>query len=74
MGTIDGDLTLRKAIDAIRGGFRSMYGKAKVQALPELDNAQVDGPYGRAFHDIGDLYIESIVLCGGDTLQISIGS
>jgi len=38
-------------------------------------NKDVSGPYGRAFHAIGDLVIEGIDLCEADgALDIAIGS
>ena len=37
-----------------------MYRGATPQDLPNLENKLVDGDYGRAFHVIEDLVIESI--------------
>lgn len=69
-----GKITLRAVIDAIRAGFREMYEGAKVGDIPGMMNKDVNGAYGNAFHDIGDLVIEGIDLCDGDVLEISIGS
>jgi hypothetical protein len=73
-GAVAGKLTLRRIIDAIRAGFRKMYGHATVNDIPGMMNKDVRGPYGSSFHDIGDLVIEGIDLCDGDWLDISIGS
>jgi hypothetical protein len=73
-GTIQGDLTLRKAISAIRAGFRAMYGASTVTPIPGMLNKQATGAYGEAFHDIDDLVIEGLELCDDHTLRVSIGS
>jgi hypothetical protein len=76
-GTVGGEggVTLRQIIDAIRVGCRVMYRDTKQQPIPTLDNKLVDGPYGRAYHDIGDLVIESIELDEtSGALDIFIGS
>ncbi|MDP1828117.1 MAG: hypothetical protein Q8L48_32880 [Archangium sp.] len=73
-GVVTGKLTLRHIIDGIRGGFRKMYEGATVRDIPGMMNKDVTGPYGNAFHVIGDLVIERIELCDGDRLEISIGS
>lgn len=67
-------MTLRRIIDAIRAGFRKMYEGAEVRDIPGMMNKDVRGAYGNAFHVIGDLVVESIELCDGDRLEISIGS
>ena len=72
----DGGVTLRQVIDAIRTGFRTMYRGAAhspIAALP--GNERVEGDYGEAFHAIGDLVIECIVLHEEERrLEIFIGS
>jgi hypothetical protein len=73
-GTIQGDLTVRKAVSAIRAGFRSMYRASTVRDIPGVLNRHVTGEYGEAFHDIDDLVIEGIDVCDDHTLRISIGS
>lgn len=73
-GSVTGDITLRRTIDAIRAGFRRMYDGSAQRDIPKLHNKEVTGPYGRAFHVIDDLFIERIELCADDTLSISIGS
>jgi hypothetical protein len=73
-GEVTGKVTLRRIIDAIRAGFVEMYKSADVRDIPGMMNKDVKGPYGNAFHDIGDLVIEGIDLCDGDSLEISIGS
>lgn len=73
-GRVEGELTRRKAIDAIRAGFRKMFEVSKIEDIPGMANKRVTGPYGEGFHEIGDLYIEHIELCDGSTLQISMGS
>lgn len=73
-GTVTAPLTLRRIIDAVRTGFRTMYQGTTENDIPGLENKDVRGPYGKAFHVIGDLYIEGIQLCGGETLKITIGS
>lgn len=72
--SITGDITLRRIIDAVRSGFRHMYEGTTQRDIPKMYNKDVMGPYGRAFHVIGDLVIESIDLCDGGRLDISIGS
>jgi hypothetical protein len=67
-------LTLRRIIDAVRNGFRHMYEGTTQRDIPNLENKDVTGPYGRAFHVIGDLVIEHIDLCDGRSLDVSIGS
>ncbi len=73
-GSVTGQLTLRRIIDAVRGGFRHMYEGATVRDIPKMYNKDVTGPYGRAFHVIGDLVIEQIDLCNGQWLDLTIGS
>jgi len=73
-GSITGNVTLRRIIDAVRSGFRHMYEGTTEREIPKMDNKDVTGPYGRAFHVIGDLVIEHIDLCDGGRLDISIGS
>ncbi|MDX2011148.1 MAG: hypothetical protein SFW67_13195 [Myxococcaceae bacterium] len=73
-GEVQGELTLRKAITAIRAGFRTMYGASTVKEIPGMLNKQVTGAYGESFHDIDDLVIEGIDLCDDHSLQLSIGS
>lgn len=73
-GTVEGKVTLRAVIDAIRAGFRKMYEGTTVRDIPKMANKNVTGAYGKAFHVIGDLVIESIDLCDGDMLAIDIGS
>lgn len=72
--TIKAPLTLRRIIDAVRGGFRHMYEGTTQRDIPNMENKDVSGPYGKSFHTIGDLVIESIQLCDGKTLDLSIGS
>jgi hypothetical protein len=73
-GKVTGPLTLRRIIDAVRAGFRTMYQGTTESEIPGLYNKDVRGAYGRAFHIIGDLFIEQIQLCDGKTLEIEIGS
>ncbi len=76
-GSVAGEsgVTLRQIIDAIRAGFRKMYEGTSQRDIPGLVNKDVRGPYGKAFHVIGDLVIEGIRLCEADgTLEIDIGS
>ena len=73
-GEVAGKITLRRTIDAIRAGFRQMYAGSTEREVPGMLNKDVTGRYGRAFHAISDLYIESIELCADDTLRIGIGS
>lgn len=72
--TLEGELTLRRAIDGIRGGLRKMYADSQVEDLPGIENKHVTGPWGESFHDISDLVIESIDLCRDDSLLLFIGS
>ena len=64
--------TLRQVIDAIRGGFATRYEGTSQEEHAYLSNKLVTGPYGRAFHAIEDLVIESITL-DTDTGQLEIG-
>jgi hypothetical protein len=73
-GVVTGELTLRRIIDAVRAGFRTMYQGTTEHEIPGLMNKDVRGPYGKAFHVISDLVIEEIQLCDGMTLEIMIGS
>jgi hypothetical protein len=73
-GSITGNITLHRIIDAVRAGFRHMYEGTTQRDIPNMENKDVTGPYGRAFHVIGDLVIERIDLCDGGRLDISIGS
>ena len=73
-GAITGEITLRRTIDAIRAAYRQMYAGTTQRDLPGMDNKDVTGAHGRAFHVIDDLFIERIDLCAGDTLDIMIGS
>jgi hypothetical protein len=73
-GVVTGEITLRRTIDAIRAGFRKMYEGSTQRDIPRLENKDVTGPYGRAFHAIGDLVIERIDLCADDSFSIFIGS
>lgn len=73
-GVVEGEITLRRTIDAIRAGFRKMYEGTTQRDVPGTYNKDVTGPYGRAFHVIGDLVIERIDLCADDSLSIFIGS
>jgi hypothetical protein len=73
-GSITEDLTLRRIIDAVRKGFRHMYEGTTQRDIPKLENKDVTGPYGHAFHVISDLVIEQIDLCDGRSLDVSIGS
>ena len=73
-GSVTGEITLRRIIDAVRAGFRHMYEGTSQRAIPHMANKDVTGSYGRSFHVIGDLVIESIDLCDGVRLDISIGS
>ena len=68
-------ITLRRIIDAVRSGFHHMYeGTTQRDIQPQLENKDVRGAYGQAFHVIGDLVIESIDLCDDQWLDINIGS
>jgi hypothetical protein len=51
-----------------------MYEGTTQRDIPKMVNKDVTGPYGRAFHVIRDLVIESIDLCDDTWLDISIGS
>jgi hypothetical protein len=73
-GVVTGDISLRRTIDAIRAGFRTMYEGTTQRDIPGMHNKDVSGPYGRAFHVIDDLVIEGIDLCADDTFAITIGS
>jgi len=73
-GSVSGEITRRRIIDEVRAGFRHMYEGTTQRDIPKLYNKDVTGPYGRAFHVIGDLAIESIDLCDDRRLDISIGS
>jgi hypothetical protein len=73
-GSVDGQITLRRTIDAIRSGFRTMYEGSTEREIPKMMNKDVSGNYGHAFHAIDDLVIERIDLCADDSLAISIGS
>ncbi|GAC1341980.1 MAG: hypothetical protein NVSMB23_14210 [Myxococcales bacterium] len=73
-GVVEGKVTLRAVIDAIRAGFRKMYEGVVIRDIPGMGNKNVTGPYGKSFHVISDLVIESIDLCDGDILAIYIGS
>lgn len=73
-GVVTGEITLRRTIDAVRAGFRTMYEGTTQRDIPGMYNKDVTGPYGRAFHVIDDLVIEGIDLCGDDVFAISIGS
>lgn len=73
-GTVEGQITLRRIVDAIRAGFDSMYANTTQEDLAQLTNKRVTGPYGTAFHVIGDLYIEGIALRDDGALEIDIGS
>jgi hypothetical protein len=68
-------ITLRQVIIAIRQGFRVMYAGASAEDIPGLANKKVEGTYGRAFHVIGDLVIESLAVSDeSGTLDVGIGS
>lgn len=71
----DGGVTLRQIIDAIRAGYRRMYEGTTAKPMDKLQNVDVNGPYGRAYHAIEDLVIETIEL-DDETgeLDIAIGS
>jgi hypothetical protein len=73
-GVVSGEITLRRTIDAIRAGFRQMYVGTTEREVPGMYNKDVTGPYGQAFHVIGDLVIEGIELCGDDRFVIVVGS
>ncbi|MBP6633603.1 MAG: hypothetical protein KBG28_01125 [Kofleriaceae bacterium] len=68
----DAGPSLRQIIDAIRQAYRTIYRGASQQDIPNLENKLVDGDYGRAFHVIDDLVIESIHL-DEETAQLDIG-
>ena len=72
--SMTGDITLRRIIDAVRAGFRHMYEGTTQRDIRNLENKDVRGPYGQAFHVIGDLVIEHIDLCDDRWLDVSIGS
>lgn len=68
-------ITLRQVIIAIRQGFRAMYAGASAEDIPGLANKRVEGTYGRAFHVIGDLVIESLAVSDETgALDVGIGS
>lgn len=73
-GVVTGEITLRRTIDAIRAGFRTMYEGTTQRDIPGMLNKDVTGPYGRAFHGIDDLVIEKVDLCGDGVFSIAIGS
>ena len=73
-GTVTGKISVRRIIDAIRAGFRTMFEGTTQKDIPGMMNKEVRGPYGKSFHVIGDLVIESIHLCNDDSLEIGIGS
>jgi hypothetical protein len=74
-GTVTGRITFRNIIDAVRIGLRKMYEGTSQRDIPGIVNKDVTGPYGRAFHVIGDLVIERIEICNENgTLEIAIGS
>jgi hypothetical protein len=73
-GVVTRDITLRRTIDAIRAGFRTMYEGTTQREIPGMDNKDVTGPYGRSFHAIEDLVIERIDLCDDESFEILIGS
>ncbi len=73
-GVVTGEITLRRTIDAIRAGFRTMYEGTAQRDIPGMHNKRVTGPYGQAFHVIDDLFIEKIDLCGDAAFSIYIGS
>lgn len=73
-GVVSGKATLRRTIDAIRAGLRKTYEGTTVRDIPGMVNKDVTGPYGKSFHVIEDLVIESIELCDGAQLRIFIGS
>jgi hypothetical protein len=73
-GVVTGELTLRRIIDSVRAGYRTMYQGTQEREIPGLMNKDVRGPYGRAFHVIGDLVIEGIQLCDDNRLDLTIGS
>ena len=73
-GVIEGEITLRRTIDAIRAGFRKMYERTTERDIPGMHNKNVTGPYGQAFHAIEDLVIERIDVCADESLSIAIGS
>ncbi|MEP6861941.1 MAG: nuclear transport factor 2 family protein [Deltaproteobacteria bacterium] len=54
--------------------FVNMYEVTTQRDIQHLENKDVTGRYGQAFHVIGDLVIESIDLCDDRSLDISIGS
>ena len=67
--------TLRQIFDAVRAAYRLIYRGTTPQDLPLVDNKLVDGQYGRAFHVIEDLVIESIDIDEVSArLEIFIGS
>jgi hypothetical protein len=73
-GVVTGQITLRRIIDGIRAGFRTMYEGTTQRDIPGMMNKDVTGRYGRAFHVIDDLVIEGIDFCADGSLSISIGS
>ena len=66
-------ITMHQIVRAVRRGFRTMYKGSKSKKIGGLLNRHVEGKYGHAFHVIGDLVIERIVLKGG-RLELFIGS
>ncbi len=76
-GTVvtDAGPTLRQIIEAVRAAYRTMYRGTVAQDLPLAGNKLVTGEYGRAFHVIEDLVIESIDIDeAAARLEIGIGS
>lgn len=61
-GTVKAKATLRNVIDAIRAGYRTMYRGTTNKAMKHLINREVQGKYGIAYHEMGDLVIEIIEL------------
>lgn len=74
-GTVKAKATLRNVIDAIRAGYRTMYRGTTNKAMKNLINQEVQGKYGTAYHEMGDLVIERIELdIETGELNIYIGS
>lgn len=68
----DAGFTLRQLIIAIRDGYQAMYRDTAPTRLPGLLNQKLTGPYGDAYHAIGDLVIERISY-DPKTRQIDLG-
>lgn len=51
-----------------------MYEGSTQRDIPGMYNKDVNGPFGRAFHAVEDLYLERLERCSGGRLEIEISS